>query len=73
MRVVRLGSRIVRTLALRLFRRNPPAVVTGQPETPRGLARISSRLALARALESYPSAADQTLAADLAMRVQIEP
>jgi hypothetical protein len=26
-----------------------------------------------RALESYPSAADQTLAADLAMRVQIEP
>ena len=26
-----------------------------------------------RALESYPSAADQSLAADLAMRVQIEP
>ena len=26
-----------------------------------------------RALESYPSAADQTLAADLAARVQIEP
>ena len=26
-----------------------------------------------RALQSYPSAADQTLAADLAMRVQIEP
>ena len=29
--------------------------------------------AIPRALESYPSAADQTLAADLAMRVQIEP
>ena len=26
-----------------------------------------------RALESYPSAADQTLAADLAMRIQLEP
>src|SRR5687768_13908381 len=26
-----------------------------------------------RALESYPSAADQTLSAELAMRVQIEP
>src|SRR5687767_9638112 len=29
--------------------------------------------AIPRALESYPSGADQTLAADLAMRVQIEP
>src|SRR5688572_32360925 len=29
--------------------------------------------AIPRPLESYPSAADQTLAADLAMRVQIEP
>src|SRR6187401_2961053 len=29
--------------------------------------------AIPRALESYPSTADQTLAADLAMRVQIEP
>src|SRR5688572_9319457 len=29
--------------------------------------------AIPRALESYPSAADQTLAADLVMRVQIEP
>ncbi len=29
--------------------------------------------AFPRALESYPSGADQTLAANLAMRVQIEP
>ncbi len=29
--------------------------------------------AIPRALETYPSGADQTLAADLAMRVQIEP
>ena len=29
--------------------------------------------AIPRALESYPSGADQTLTADLAMRVQIEP
>jgi hypothetical protein len=29
--------------------------------------------AIPRALESYPSGADQTLAADLAMRVQVEP
>src|SRR4026207_2094817 len=29
--------------------------------------------AIPRALESYPSGADQTLAADLALRVQIEP
>ena len=29
--------------------------------------------AIPRALESYPSGADQTLAADLAMRVRMEP
>ena len=29
--------------------------------------------AILKTLESYPSAANQTLAADLAMRVQIEP
>jgi hypothetical protein len=33
----------------------------------------SAIIAIPRALESYPSGADQTLAADLAMRVRIEP
>jgi hypothetical protein len=34
---------------------------------------ITAAAAFPRALDSYPSAADQSLAADLAMRVQIEP
>ena len=33
----------------------------------------TTAVAIPRALESYPSAADQTVAADLGMRVQLEP
>ena len=78
MRFGRLNWRIVRALFPSPVSKPSSLLPVCQLLSPVEEAAVMSDNAAAvppipRALESYPSAADQTLAADLAMRVQIEP